>query len=609
LSPGGACVAQEAPPGDEAGGVERTPPRLSFVDGDVSFWRAGAEDWGPAQINTPLAPGDALYTAERANLELQIDARAFLRAGAGTQIGFENQEPDFLQFKVTTGHLSLDLRSLAPGHTVEVDTPNAAFSVDHTGYYRVDVDADTTTFITRRGGYATTVPADGEAVSIAPSEEAVITGTDSPQVETYVAPEVDTWDRWNYDRTDHLIDALSARYVPAGVYGVDALDHSGSWRVVGSYGPVWVPEGVDPEWAPYSTGQWIWDPYFGWTWVDEAPWGWAPYHYGRWVYIDDYWAWTPGPNVVVPVYAPALVAFLGGGFGVDAGIGVPPLGWVALGWGEPCLPWWGPRFFVGRPWWGGWGGPRVVNNVVVHRTTVVNANNINVYRNVDVRNAVIAVRQDRFGRDRLERWRLANIDPHRLEPLHGQLAVKPSAASLLPATGRAARPPQSVLQRSVVGTRAPHDPTAELRAAGLPAASSLPAPASRLVAAARRPQAALGSSRPPFGQSGAAERARPSLPPRFQESAPQEPVPLRGEPPRVEAPRVEQPRVEVPRGEPPPAQIPRVERPEPPARPLPGEPANRVDPGRGGARPLQMQAPQRAPAPHGGQGGGRSRSR
>ena len=35
-----------------------TPPRLSFSDGEVSFWRPGADDWAPAQINTPIAPGD-----------------------------------------------------------------------------------------------------------------------------------------------------------------------------------------------------------------------------------------------------------------------------------------------------------------------------------------------------------------------------------------------------------------------------------------------------------------------------------------------------------------------------------------------------------------------
>ncbi len=53
----GVALAADAPtPG--ATTIDRTPPRLSFVDGRVSFWRPGAQDWAPAQINTPLAPGD-----------------------------------------------------------------------------------------------------------------------------------------------------------------------------------------------------------------------------------------------------------------------------------------------------------------------------------------------------------------------------------------------------------------------------------------------------------------------------------------------------------------------------------------------------------------------
>ena len=67
----------------------------------------------------------------------------------------ENQEPDFLQFKVTAGYASFDLRTVEPGRTVEVDTPNAAFTIEHAGYYRVDVLGERTSFITRRGGQAT----------------------------------------------------------------------------------------------------------------------------------------------------------------------------------------------------------------------------------------------------------------------------------------------------------------------------------------------------------------------------------------------------------------------------------------------------------------------
>lgn len=686
----GLRAAEEPPPDGGAANTQRTPPRLSFVDGSVSFWRPGAEDWAPAQVNTPLAPGDALYAAEGSNLEIQIGPRAYLRGSAGTQLNLENQEPNFLQFRVASGHVSFDLRSMTAGHAIEIDTPNAAFTLEHTGYYRVDVDGETTTFATRRGGYAAMTPAGGQVMGASPSEQVVIVGTDSPNVETYVAPELDSWDRWNYDRTDYLIDALSTRYVPPGVYGADALDHYGTWRVVGSYGPVWVPEGVAPTWAPYSTGRWIWDPYYGWTWVDTAPWGWAPYHYGRWVYVNDYWAWAPGPMVTTAVYAPGLVAFFGGGgFGVNVGFGVPPVGWVALGWGEPCVPWWGTPGFVGQPWWGGWGGPHVVNNTIINNTTIVNANTINIYRNVGVRDAVVAVPRDRFGRGATEAARLWNVDPHRLQPIHGTVPIKPSPAGLLPASGHGTRPPESILQRRVVSTRPLHDPTADLRSIGLKPGSSLRAPEPRLVPAPGHIRSPLGSPRPPFGPSAAPERVRPSLPPRFQENAPQDAAPqqepgraagatrgrqgpplltnvgphpqgTRGEashspsstgappqvqqrvappqvqqrvaPPQVQqrvAPPQVQQRVAPPQaqprggparsgpqhGQPPSAPVPQAQSPQAPARPLPGEPANRVYPGQGYGQPQRLEAPSRAPAvaprgggPHGGGAAGRERA-
>ncbi len=273
-------------------------------------------------------------------------------------------------------------------------------------------------------------------------------------MQTFVAPEQDVWDRWNYARTEALVDTVSARYVPPTVSGVDDLDQHGNWRVVPEYGSVWVPEGVATDWAPYTTGRWVWDPRFGWSWVDTAPWGWAPYHYGRWVHLDRVWAWAPGPVVVRPVYAPALVAFFGAP-GVRVAIGAPFVSWVALGWGEPCVPWWGRPGFVGRAWWGGWGGPRVVNNVVVNRTTVVNVTNINVYRNVNVRNAVVAVRPDRFGRGPVGEARIRQVDTRQLQPVRGAVDVRPDRSSFAAASGRGIRPPENVLERGVVATRAP----------------------------------------------------------------------------------------------------------------------------------------------------------
>ena len=495
-----------------------TPPRLSYREGEVSFWRPGADDWTPAQINIPLAPGDELYTADRANLELQVGSRAFVRASGDTQLGLVNQDPDFLQIKVTSGRVAVDLRSLDSGTTVEVDTPQAALTIERPGYYSVDVSQDRTSFITRRGGRATVTPAGGQAVALAASEEMILEGLPTPMVRSYVAPELDTWDRWNYARTDHLLEAVSARYVPRGVYGTDALDQYGNWREVPTYGAVWVPQAVAPDWVPYSTGRWMADPVYGWTWVDTAPWGWAPYHYGRWVFVDGIWAWAPGPVVQRAVYAPALVVFFGGP-SVRVAIGTPFVSWVALGWGEPVVPWWGRSGFAGRPSWRGWGGPRIVNNVVVNQNTVVNVNTINVYRNVSVHDAVVAVSQEHFGRTPVHEARMTHVDVQRLEPVRGQLRVTPEASSFVAASGPARRPPESALARSVVATRplpVGHSvPRGEARSPAPAVSPSTPvatAPAPRIVPAPRRSEAVPVPARPTFGTSPL-ERPRPTQPP------------------------------------------------------------------------------------------------
>jgi hypothetical protein len=441
----GAARTIHAQTGPEAQADEVTPARLSYSAGAVSFWRPGGTDWAPAQSNTPLAAGDELYTGHDGNLEVQIGGRAFIRGWGDTQLGLVNQDANFMQLRVGSGHVALDLHAIDPGDVIEIDAPGAAFTINQPGYYRVDVAPDRTTFATRRSGQATVTTSTGAAGLVQPGEAVLIDG--GANVQRVAAPEQDVWDRWNDARTAALVTTTSARYVPQQVYGVSELDRYGTWRVEPTYGAVWVPASVPVGWVPYSTGRWIWDPSFGWTWIDTAPWGWAPYHYGRWVYYGNVWAWAPGPVVVRPVYAPALVAFFGVP-GLSVTVAGPSVGWVALGWGEPLVPWWGRAEFVGRPYWAGWGGPRVQN--------------VTVYRNVTVVNAVVVVRSDQFARRPVQEARIARPDIKRLEPVRGHLAVKPEPASFTPSTGPArARPSEMVLSRPVVSTR-PVTPRPEL---------------------------------------------------------------------------------------------------------------------------------------------------
>src|SRR5207253_3977542 len=140
-SPG--LIPAAEPPAPEQSG-EITPTRVSYLYGQVSFWRLGAQDWAEAKPNSPLAPADILYTGQVGNVELQIGPRAFVRAGNGTQIGLDNEEPDYVQFRVTAGHAAFDVREIPSGHTVEIDTPNAAFTIENKGYYHVALAEDTT---------------------------------------------------------------------------------------------------------------------------------------------------------------------------------------------------------------------------------------------------------------------------------------------------------------------------------------------------------------------------------------------------------------------------------------------------------------------------------
>jgi hypothetical protein len=396
-----------------------TPPRLGYVEGEALFWRPGAGDWEAAQVNIPLAAGDALAT-RAGKLELQIGAQSFIRAGDDTQLRLQSNEPDFLQLAVSAGRVAVDARDLRRG-AVQIDTPNGSITVARDGYYRVDVDADATHLVVRRGGSATLAPVGGNAFEVASGEAIEVTGTATAQYASLAAPPFDDWDRWNYDRADRYLAAPRSYAVAEDVYGSDELERNGQWRYVNTYGRVWVPSAVPVGWAPYTAGRWLWDPLYGWSWVDAAPWGWAPFHYGRWVWAG-YWAWAPGPVVAAPFYSPALVAFFGGP-GFSVGIGVPFVSWVALGWGEPLIPWWGGVGFIGNPCWWGWGGPRVVNNIVINNGDVVNGDVINIHRNRSVPGAVVGVPKDQFDTRDLQRTRLANVERGKLEPLRGALPV------------------------------------------------------------------------------------------------------------------------------------------------------------------------------------------
>ena len=320
-------------------GQEADPPArvasVTELDGSLSFAPAGTDDWAAAGINRPVTTGDRLWVQPGSRAELHAGSTA-IRLGGGTAATILNLDDAAMQVKLTQGTLQLRLRALPPDQPVEIDTPNLAFVPREPGDYRLDVAPDgSTTVVTMRHGSAT-LYGDSRSVEVERGDRRAFAGTDLADAGPVQLPPQDEFDRWAIARDVQEDNSPSARYVPREMTGYAALDNYGEWQEDPGYGPVWFPTVVDAGWSPYSSGNWAWVAPWGWTWVDTAPWGFAPFHYGRWAHIGRRWAWVPGPRVPRPCYAPALVAFVGGG---SVRIGnAPGVAWYPLAPHEAYRP-------------------------------------------------------------------------------------------------------------------------------------------------------------------------------------------------------------------------------------------------------------------------------
>jgi hypothetical protein len=329
---GGAAVAQADPPARVGS--------LSHVEGAVVLAPAGDTEWSDAVLNRPITRGDRLWTDPGARAEVHLGS-AVLHLDDETFVDVTALDQDVLQASLNEGTVNARVRQLNVGENFEIDTPNLAFRAAQAGDYRVDVDPDrATTRVAVRSGMALVYGAGGQPQQMQAGQQITFAGRDLEHVSVRALPPDDGFDRWAADRNQREDQAIAARYVPRDVVGYHQLDPYGSWAHDPSYGDVWFPRVTVADWAPYRYGRWEWIRPWGWTWIDDAPWGFAPFHYGRWAVIGSRWCWVPGHLGPRPIYSPALVVFVGGGssgWNFSAGSG-PGIAWYPLAPGEAWRP-------------------------------------------------------------------------------------------------------------------------------------------------------------------------------------------------------------------------------------------------------------------------------
>jgi hypothetical protein len=442
--------AQEAPP-QEA--LPQDPPsrvaRLNLINGQVSFQPASLDTWTSATLNYPLTTGDHLYTDTDSQAELHIGPNA-IRLNAHTNFGFLNLDDRTVQMRFTEGGMEVRVRALSDQDAYEIDTPNGAISLLRPGDYRVDTDPERNASMVTVFSGEVEITANGTSFAVHPRQTAYFGEGGAPDIRAANPP--DEFDRFTGERNVREERLPPPQHVPQSMIGYEDLSAYGTWSEVPEYGWVWAPP-VQAGWAPYHHGHWAWVEPWGWTWIDEAPWGFAPFHYGRWAFAGGGWIWVPGAIAVRPVYAPALVAFVGGprfsvGIGIGGGIGA--VAWFPLGPREVYRP----AYRVSNTY--------ITNVNITHVTNVTNITNVtNVrYVNQNVQGAVTAVPQSAFTTARPVAAASVRVTPQQMA--QGQVvgaapSVAPQRESLLgPNAGvNVARPSQAVMARQVVARATP----------------------------------------------------------------------------------------------------------------------------------------------------------
>ncbi len=594
--------------------------RLGYMQGAVSFQPAGENEWVQAVANRPLTTGDKLWADRDSRAEVQLGS-SMINLAPNTGFSFLNLDDRTTQMEVTAGSINIRVWSMNRDSVYEIDTPNQAFTVTEPGRYRIETseNGDSTVVTVWQGSGEST--GNGQSYTLRAGQRTTFSGTTSLNAEVEQIGNPDEFDRWSESRERRYDDSPSARYCSRDVVGFDDLDEYGDWRPSPEYGSVWYPR-VSPGWAPYHEGHWAWIDPWGWTWVDDASWGYAPFHYGRWAWLQGRWGWVPGPREVYPVYAPALVVFVGGG-GMAFGNNVA---WFPLGPREVYVPSYRVSpMYVNRV--------NVSNTTInqttitsVYNTTIVNKNttitNVN-YANRNVQGAVSAMPRQAFASAQPVSRNAVRVNPNEIarSSFSSRAAVQPESQAVLGArantAGRVAAPPAAVAQRTVIAKTAapPPPPSFSARQQVLSQQPGMAIPrqqlqrlaparpeAQRLVRQAppARPATATPAVNRNIGQPGArpgtaapAANERPGAPPAAQ--------PRPGQPAPSERPQPNQPNTR-------PENQPQPNRPfEPPGRngrppaaqpnnaPRPGQPApsERPQPNQPNTRPENQAQPNR----------------
>jgi len=130
----GAALAQEDLPGRVG--------RVADVGGELFLAPEDKPDgWSAIGLNYPITNGDNLWVGNNGRAEIDFGGGQF-RLGADTNLHMSRLDDRQFALFVAQGLVGVRVRSLDPGESARVDTPNAQVVIARPGLYRIDVSDD-----------------------------------------------------------------------------------------------------------------------------------------------------------------------------------------------------------------------------------------------------------------------------------------------------------------------------------------------------------------------------------------------------------------------------------------------------------------------------------
>ncbi len=296
------------------------------------------DEWIGVVRNRPLTSGDRIATDNGARAEITLGSTT-LRLDGATELEIVQLDDARYVVQLQGGSVAARLRNAQSLAEFELVTDEGRFRGQAVGRYRFDRSPETSE-LTVLAGQA--VFEDGNSALPLQTGQHAQFWLDASGAAQYA------WSSrcatpsppWN-DERDRAEDRVVAgvRYVSPEMTGAEDLDRYGRWEQAPEYGPVWYPQACRP--AGRRTAPVIGPSCGRGAGPGSTTRPGASRHSttGAGSTTAIAWCWAPGTYVARPVYAPALVAWLGGGRGgISVSVGGPPVGWFPLAPHEVCVP-------------------------------------------------------------------------------------------------------------------------------------------------------------------------------------------------------------------------------------------------------------------------------